>query len=206
MLPLEEIVNKFLVLSLLSVSFLAPKTASATRAGAGLNVGTMVVPGNYPLRFPSQVRDNNSTGISKIRGDAHVGLEGAFYMSDAHRIGAVGALGFGSGYFDRNFLLKYDYVFAMDEAEVLVGGGLGMGRSTFQGADDEKLDMPYYPLRFEAGPALNQGFIAEQLLLYVQYNIPSGNTYTNAAGAEEDAGAGLSMMLGAELVVMFGSF
>lgn len=191
-----------------AAALLVPMTSEAApRGGGGLTLGTMVVPGAYPLRFPSQVRSNDETGISRIRGDAHVGLEGAFYMSDEHRIGAVGALGFGANYFDRSFLLKYNYVIPMDSAEVLLGGGVGVGRTTFTGTGDERLDMPYYPLRVEAGPALSQGFLAEQLLLYAQYNIPSaGNTYTSIDGVEESAGPGVMMTIGAELVVMFGSF
>ena len=192
---------------LAAAALLTPMTAQAeTRGGGGLTLGTMVAPGAYPVRFPSQVRDNDDTGIAKIRGDAHVGLEGAFYMSDEHRIGAVGALGFGENYFDRSFVLKYDYVISMDAAEVLLGGGIGVGRTTFTGTDDERLDLPYYPLRVEAGPALSQGFMSEQFLLYAQYNIPSSGIYTSIDGIEEDAGSGVSMTIGAELVVMFGKF
>ena len=197
------------LLPLLAATALTTPLAAeaAPRGGGGLTLGTMVVPGSYPVRFPSQVRNNDETGISKIRGDAHVGLEGAFYMSDSHRIGATAALGFGSGYFDRNFLLKYNYVIDLDSAEVLLGGGLGVGRSTWSGTDQETLVQPYYPLRVEAGPMLNQGFLAEQVLLYAQYNIPTAaNTYTSADGVEESAGTGLNATIGAEIVVMFGSF
>jgi len=180
--------------------------AHATRAGGGLNVGTMVMPGLYPVRFPNQVRNNEDTGIEKIRGDGHFGLEGAYFLGDEHRIGAAATLGFGSGYFDRSFMLKYDYVIGLEGAEVLLGGGLGVGRNTFNGEDTEQLDLPYYPLRVEAGPMLNQGFLAEQVMLYAQYNIPSRGTYTGLDGVEVDAGPGVFMTIGAELIVMFGNF
>lgn len=199
--------NMYRALALLTAALLAPLAAEAApRGGGGLTLGTMVVPGQHPLTFPKQIRNNDDTGISKIRGDAHVGLQGVYYMSDNHRIGATGDLGFGSNYFDRNFLLKYAYIIDLDAAEVVLGGGIGVGKSSFTSETEERFDAAYYPLRVEAGPMLSQGFLAEQVLLYAQYNIPSGSTYTDAAGVEEDAGPGLFMTIGAELVVMFGNF
>ncbi|MFT5682027.1 MAG: hypothetical protein ACI8RZ_002945 [Myxococcota bacterium] len=194
-------------IALLTAASLAPLAAEAApRGGGGLSLGTMVVPNQYPLSFPKQVRNNDATGISKVRGDATVGLEGVYYMSDNHRIGASGGLGFGSNYFDRNFKLKYAYIIDLDSAEVVIGGGIGVGKASFTGTDEERFDASYYPLRVEAGPMLNQGFLAEQILLYAQYNIPSNSIYTDAAGVEEDAGPGVFMTIGAEIVVMFGNF
>lgn len=196
------------LLPIITAMLIVPAAAEASPvAGGGLSVGTMVIPGKYPLKLPNEVSKNDESTIEKVGGDAHIGLEGVYYMNDENRLGLSADLGFGGGHFDRNFLLKYGRIIDMDAASLVIGGGAGVGKSTFNGDSSEKLDVPYYPIRGEFGPMFRQDFLAEQLLLFTQYNITYDNTYTDSEGAESDAGVGLFWTaVGIELQVMFGNF
>jgi len=199
--------NKLMII--LAAALIAPATANAadTTVGAGLSVGTMVIPGQYPLKFPDEISKNDDSTIEDIKGDVHIGFEGVYYMNESNRVGAAGALGFGGGQFDRNFLLKYGYLINFDAADFVIGGGAGVGKTTFSGDADEQLDVPYYPLRAEFGPVFRQDFLAEQVLIYTQYNITYDNTYTDANGDASEAGVGVFWtVIGAEIQVMFGNF
>jgi len=203
--------NKLMIVLAAAVAapVFAPATAQAadTKVGAGLSVGTMVIPGKYPLKFPNEVSKNDDTTIGDVKGDVHLGFEGVYYMNESNRVGASGSLGFGSDHFDRSFLLKYGHLINFDAADFVFGGGAGVGKTTFSGDSDEQLESPYYPLRAEFGPVFRQDFLAEQVLLYTQYNITYDNTYTSADGDTSKAGVGVFWtVIGAELQVMFGNF
>lgn len=197
--------NKLLLLAALT---LLPAAAQAEDVmfGGGLTVGTMVVPGEYPASYPKQVRDNDESQINKVKGDAHLGLEAVYYLDESNRVGFGGALGFGKSFFDSNLILKYNRVINFGAADFVFGGGPGMGRSTFKGGDTERLDVRYYAFRAETGPVFRQDFLAEQVLLYGQWNAPWDQVYTDGQGAEVDASRAAYLMIGIEIQGMFGNF
>ena len=185
-------------------------TAAEARAplmyGYGLNLGTMLVPGQYPTVFPKQIRQNDDSEIEKVWQDVHLGLEGLIYATPTHRFAASGALGFGKNFRDRYFLLKYARVVNWEAGEIIVGGGAGVGRSVYRTDGKEELSTPYYPLRAEIGPMFRYDFMAFQPQLYGQYNMTWAHFYTNPEGEEEDVGTGLYGMIGIELNFYLGEF
>ncbi len=174
--------------------------------GYGLDVGTMLVPGQYPSVLPKQIRQDEASQIEKVWQDMHLGLEVVAYSNARHRFGAAGAVGFGKNFRDRYFMLKYARVMPWDAGEIVLGGGAGVGRSKYTTDGPEELKTPYYPLRVELGPVFRYDFMAIQPQLYGQYNVTWAHFYTNPEGEEEDVGTGLYGMIGVELNVYLGEF
>jgi hypothetical protein len=204
--------NKHLMLTAvaLAAALLTPGEAEAGNSaymfGLGLHLGTMVIPAKYPAAFPKEIRNNADSELTRIQGDGHFGLEGVYYLDESNRVGFSGSLGFGSNYFDDNLLLKYARVKNFGAADAIVGAGIGIGKSRFRTDGKEELETPYYPLRVEAGPVFRQEFLAEQVLLYTQYNFTWDHVYTNPDGELVEVGTGFYGMIGAEVHVMFGDF
>jgi hypothetical protein len=212
--------------SLVALPFVAAAFSPAALAGnnvymygLGPRVGTVVIPGGYPANFPTfseesahgeteKIKIDEATTIEKVRGDVILGLEGLYWANDVNRLGATGGFGLGSGYHDAHLILKYDRMANLDAIDLFVGGGLGVGVATWAGEQDERLRVPYYPFRGEAGALFRQKTFGIQALLFLNLNIPGRQTLTLADESTYESGFGWAFypQIGAELQVLFGDF
>lgn len=187
--------------------------------GIGPHVGTMVLPGRYPIVLPRLKGEDGDTGprgdegIAKVQHDIILGVEGVYYMDRHHRIGftasatpgvALGAAG--RRFSDWNMLLTYDYAIQGRALDVLFGGGVGAGTQGWRGEDDQSLRVNYFPVRGEISGLARDNTRGYQLSIFLQMNVPSRSVYTNAAGETPDITPGLYMTSGIELSVLFGDF
>jgi hypothetical protein len=178
-------------------------------------------PGAYPASFPSfnelnakgeetgeKLKIAEDTTIEKVRGDMVLGVEGLYWADKNHRLAGSVGLGLGSGYNDAHLILKYDRMHAMDALDTFVGGGVGVGVSSWRGEDDEHLRVPYYPIRGEVGALFRQKTFAFQALIFLNLNLPGRQTLTLADDTEYESGFGWSFypQLGAEVQLLFGDF
>ncbi len=209
-LEYHPMTRSLLVLGALVASSPALAADSTYMWGGGLGIGTMVAPGAYPVYFPSAVNDAADAGRSTIEavgGDFKLSGEGVYYLDGANRVGAQAGLTFGSGFSDRNVMMKYAKVTDFGAADGILGGGAGVGRSVWKTDTEERLDIPYYPVRVEIGAMHRDKDWAVQGILYGQYNWEAnGRSYINQGGNEVDVGRGLYAMMGIELTGMIGDF
>ncbi|MBW2254600.1 MAG: hypothetical protein JRI25_08390 [Deltaproteobacteria bacterium] len=171
--------------------------------GIGPRVGTMVIPGRYPLKLPEAV---DGSSIEKVRHDVSIGVQAAYYLHSFQRMLLDASLGFGKGYLDAQVMVKWNYVMQTGAMDFLLGGGTGFGSYRFKGDDPERLVIPYYPLRAETSALIRDNTRGYQGTIYAQFAIPANHYYTNADGDEEDAKAGVNFTVGVELAVLFGDF
>jgi hypothetical protein len=218
-----------LAITALSWSPAAQAGNSTYMFGFGPRVGTIVIPGGYPASFPSfdqldengdetgeKVKIGEDTTIEKVRGDLVLGMEGLYWADKTNRLAATAGLGLGSGYNDAHLILKYDKMQAMDALDVFVGGGVGVGVANFRGDLDERLRVPYYPIRGEVGAIFRQKTHAIQALIFLNLNLPGRQTLSLNQEAsdgttyevEYESGFGWSFypQVGAEIQLLFGDF
>jgi hypothetical protein len=133
--------------------------------GAGVKVGTTVVPGRYPYAFPSKVanydfldngaragdedsdepkRDLDANGdprFSTLDGagfDLRLGGEGFYGINRDNRLGAGVGFGAGGRYFDTWITLNYDRRLWGDSPfDLIAGAKLGYGYARWGGNPDE---------------------------------------------------------------------
>lgn len=132
--------------------------------GVGVNLGTVVVPGQYPLAFPSKINnydfiengpragneDANDpnrdldqdgkprfTSLERVKGDVRFGIDGFYGIDKENRVGASAGINTGGGYSDMFFMLNYDRVLITNNPFLVMGGlGVGAGSMTFKGHDE----------------------------------------------------------------------
>lgn len=152
-------------------ALLTPAQAQAAEPymwGAGGHIATFVVPGKYPMAFPTKVenynfieegpqagdeslkgaekkRDLDANGkplyhtLERVKTDIRVGGDFVYYLSGENRIGAALDLGFGKQYLDGNVMARYDRVLnSFNEFDILGGLGLGVGSMTFRGSNENE--------------------------------------------------------------------
>jgi hypothetical protein len=132
--------------------------------GIGPSIGTVVVPGHFPLALPTKINnydfidegpragDENSddpkrdllngdprfTSIERVRDDVRLGFDGFYGIDKDNRVGAGVGTAFGTGYSDVFFTLNYDRVIVSENPfNVVVGGGAGFGSMRFKGTNEE---------------------------------------------------------------------
>ncbi len=193
------------------VAGLLPMAAAAQDVapwGVGPRIGTHFIPGRVPMAFPKEVKNDLVKGdpaLTDVRGDVLFGVDGEYYAGDTWRLGLTGAFDLGKGYTDTNFIVHVDKAMGrFNLVDVLVGGGVGIGQSWWRGERKSKLSVPYYPFRAQAGVAFHQPWYAPQISVFTQYNLPSNQYYTNAAGRELDVKGGSYLSFGLDLTVYFG--
>ncbi len=172
--------------------------------GVGPRVGTLIIPGRYPLQLPRDLPP--SSGIERVRHDIVLGGQGVYYISPYTRMVADAGLGFGAGYFDAHFLVKYNYVAQAGAMDFLLGGGTGFGTATWRGESPERLTTPYYPLRAEASALMRDSIRGYQGTVFGQWAIPANHFYTDVEGDERDVRPGVYLTIGIEVAVLFGNF
>lgn len=206
--------------------FLLPILLCATEAhaldtwmwGIGPHIGTMVLPGRYPVRLPKLKGEDGDTGpradegIAPVQHDLIFGVEGVYYMDRHHRIGFTGsgnpglALGEGRRFSDWSFLLTYDYAIQGRALDVLFGAGLGAGTQGWRGEDDQTLRVNHFPLRGEVTGLARDKTRGYQLSIFAQLNIPSSAVYTLPDGTQPDITGGVYLTSGVQISVLFGDF
>jgi hypothetical protein len=177
--------------------------------GAGVRVGTIVVPGAYPMNFPNGVAEDST--LEPARFDLSVGGQALVYADNRSRLGVLGQFGFGSGYNQSSFMGTYEVVLQRGSIDFLAGGGLGFGSQTWKGELDEVLKVPSYPARAQLSAQYRSATSAYALTCFVQANIPSRHIYTLPDGTEGgQVGSAASfanyMHAGLELSALFGDF
>ncbi|MBN2800246.1 MAG: hypothetical protein JXX28_13990 [Deltaproteobacteria bacterium] len=197
--------SRLLVAGALLLPSLPAFALDAYMWGVGPQIGTIVIPGHYPIRFPKTV-DRNDT-LSEVRDDLSLGGEAVYYVDGHTRTLAMANMGFGRGYLDYHLILKYNYVTQTGAMDFLAGGGLGVGQARWRGDGDSVLKSPYYPARVEGSALIRDNTRAYQLTFYGQYNLPAQQRFWNADGVEvNDIGGGVYALFGTELTVLFGDF
>ena len=175
--------------------------------GIGPRIGTMAIPGRYPLRFPNELRDDEASELERVRGDVFFGVDSTYYANGHSRLGAFAGLGLGSNFFDAHLQFEYNYVLSASAIDFLFGGGVGFGTMRFRGPGEEQLVVPYYPLRAEAAGLIRDSSRGYQLTVFGQWAVPSNHFYRDFNAIEnEEVGGGLYLTVGLELAVFFGDF
>jgi hypothetical protein len=173
--------------------------------GAGLHVGTAFLPGAYPIRFPPKIEsydfdksgqadDVNGDGtldattLEKVRGDFAFGFDGYYWLGGSYRLGLTTNFDFGTRYSEVGGVVTFDRTIDLDRAYLLFGGGLGFANTVWRGTDeDERLRLPNYPLRVEAGTVLPvNDWIGLTGTLFAQMGIPSRHDYVDLTGTARD--------------------
>lgn len=175
--------------------------------GVGPRVGTMFVPGRFPLKFPKQIQDSQTTTLSRVRWDIEGGVEAAYYLSPFTRMGLIGGIGYGQRYLDGHVMLLYDYVVSSGAMDFMFGAGAGFGTVRYRGTDvNEVLRMPYYPFRADTKALIRDKTRGYEGTLYFQYDLPSRYYYQDTNGVSQKVTGGLALTVGLELSVLFGDF
>ena len=200
-----------LTLAILSLPMTNATAADFPMWGVGPQLGTIVVPGAYPMSFPKTVRDNPDTTLQAARFDLQIGARGVAYASKRSRVGAILTTGFGQGFSQTSFLGTYEVELQRGVIDWYAGGGIGFGGQRWNGDGSERLQVPSYPARVSLSGQYRNGQQAYGLSAYGQVSIPSRHLYTDAAGTQtEDVGGVVSftnyMHFGLELTAMFGDF
>ncbi|MEQ1502509.1 MAG: hypothetical protein ABMB14_09765 [Myxococcota bacterium] len=206
-----------------------PESASAIEPSwsLGAHLGTTLVPNGYPIAFPPKIRDYDfdedgepddvdgdgtpdATSLSRSYGDFLIGISGHRWVSFGGRLGLTANLDIGNRFTDVALIASYDQGIDLDTVLLLGGVGIGIASSSWRGQDtEERLRVPNYPLRLEAGVLgpINDTLAVEGLL-FGQMAIPARHVYTDRSGAEVDvSGVPFTYLtLGLQVGVEFGSF
>jgi hypothetical protein len=210
------------VIALLAAAVLGTSGALAAEPrwwGGGLQVGTALVPIEYPV-FPAFVREGGTTDgdpvVAPVRGDLLVGARGVLYAAGG-RLGARFNLGTNFSTWDRQEgTISYDFVVGKDGSiQFLAGVGLGMGHELFRAIDASgypQLDVTYFPVRGTLGVLLRDGWRAYEIDLFGAWHIAGEQRCFAEPGADPESpadalnGAGFYGSVGIDGTVYFGSF
>lgn len=177
--------------------------------GVGGRLGSMILPGQYPVAFP-KTEAGEELGVNKVGGDITIGAEGYYWAARTMRFGAITGLGTGSGYGDAHLMLAYHQVTNLSGLDYFLGGAAGIGKHSFTSDEEgsqEKLSVPYYPLRAEAGLLFRNKNWAVEALAFGQYNLPSKHQYVDFDGNEQEVNTGIGYFtLGLEARALWGDF
>lgn len=187
--------------------------------GVGPTLGTVAIPSQYPVGFPSNAKDGDGDPkVQKVNGDILFGVHGVLYPSGNGRIGARGlvGLGLGSPWSSGQLTIEYDHALIKEEGfQLLFGGGIGAGTERFGGTEahpDGYLVVNYFPIRAQITPLLRDKTRAYELDIFGEYHIVADQTYYKQAGANGETPEGLGglgaiyLKVGVEATVFFGDF
>lgn len=187
--------------------------------GVGPTVGTIAVPGKYPVGLPGNAQEaDNTDKVQRVGGDIDFGVHAVLYPSANGRLAARGlvGLGLGSPWSSGQLTVEYDYAFVKESGfQMLIGAGLGAGTERFGGTEgkyeDGYLVVNYFPLRAQLSALLRDKTRAYELDLFTAYHVAADQTYysgPNAEGVTPEGleGAALYLKVGIEATVYFGDF
>lgn len=186
--------------------------------GVGPTIGTVAIPGEYPIGFPDNAKKNGSPMVQKVAGDIDFGVHAVMYPTGNGRIGARGlvGLGLGSPWSSGQLTVEYDHAIVKEDGfQLLLGAGIGAGTERFGGTTDHEdgyLITNYFPLRGQVTALLRDRTRAYELNLFGAYHIAADQTYfanKDAEGTRPTGVGGLAAVyakLGIEATVFFGDF
>jgi len=184
--------------------------------GVGVRLGTIAVPGRFPLAFPSKIANYNFlddgeqqagnengddpkrdldengdplySGLERVLWDAQFAIDAFYGIDRDNRIGVLAGVGSGKGYNDLYFMLNYDRVLVTEsDIDIIAGAYLGVGQMSFRAADGvEKLRVPHFPVRGHLMAQLRAKKTAYALGIFGGTNVPSNHYYTDLDGLERD--------------------
>lgn len=184
--------------------------------GVGVKVGTIAIPGRFPLSFPSKIsgynfidegaqagnengddpkRDLDANGdpifsaLERVRWDGQFSVDGFYGIDRDNRVGAMAGFAAGTGYSDMFFLLNYDRVLVSEsDIDIVAGPYIGVGQMRFKDPNGgpESLKVPHFPLRGHVMAQLRAKKTAYALGLFGGTNVPSNHYYTDVDGLERD--------------------
>lgn len=187
--------------------------------GGGLQVGTSLVPIEYPI-FPPFVLEGGEPGgdplVAPVRGDLLIGARGVLYAAGG-RLEARFGLGSNFSTWDRQEgTVGYDFVVGKDgPIQFLAGLGLGMGHEVFRAVAADgypQLDVTYFPVRGNLSVLLRDGWRAYEIGAFAAWHIAGEQRTFSGATAEPVApdtvtsGAALYASAGIDGTIYFGSF
>jgi len=135
----------------------------------GPKIGTLAIPGKFPIGFPTKIsnydfldegelagdpdaeddkRDLDQDGnprvstLERVRDDLQFAVDGFYGINRDNRIGAGAGIGVGlnASYFDYWLTLNYDRVLVTeDQFNVVAGAQAGFGRMAFTGENDNEV-------------------------------------------------------------------
>ena len=190
----------------------------------GPKIGTIVVPGRYPLSLPSKIenynfiedgprsgddnaeepnRDLDANGdplyssIERVKDDLQIGADGFYALDKENRIGAGVGLAFGKRFSDMHFTFNYDRVLVKEDPfNVVAGVQAGFGSMRFNGEDpDETLRIPYFPVRARVQGQFMDKTRMYALGIFAGTAIPSNHYYTDLQGNEQEIGSAFNWAL-----------
>ena len=187
--------------------------------GVGPTVGTVAIPSQYPVGFPSNAKDGEGDPkVQKVNGDILFGAHGVLYPSGSGRIGAraLVGLGLGSPWSSGQLTIGYEHALIKEESfHLLFGGGIGAGTERFGGTEahpDGYLVVNYFPVRAQITPVLRDKTRAYEVDIFGEYHIVADQTYFKQDGADGQTPEGLGglgavyLKVGVEATVFFGDF
>ncbi len=221
-------------LGVLALVVLGGLSASEARAGdmpymwaIGPKIGTIVVPGRYPLSLPSKInnydfiddgprsgdpdfedpkRDLDANGdplytsIERVRDDLQIGADGFYALDEENRIGAGVGFAFGKRYSDMWFTFNFDRVLITEQPfNVVAGVQAGFGNMVFKGEDpDERMRVGHFPVRGRLQGQFMDKTRMYALGIYAGTSIPSSTDYTDLNGNEQPINSPLNFLFYAQ--------
>ncbi len=213
--------------ALAALVFPAPALAISPVWSAGVHLGSLAVPNTHPITFPTRIKtydfdrddvpddvdDDGFTDQSTLtlsRGDVIFGVEGWYWLNDGNRLGINTGFDLGERFTRAQLLAIYDATLDTGSMAVVLGGGLGFGTASWRGTDkDERLRVPSFPVRVEAGVMVPPTeYLAIEARLFGQMDIPTRHAYFDIAGNPQDVkGVAFSYAaIGFEIAVNYGQF
>lgn len=197
-----------LLLSLsLAITSAEAKDSGPYMWGGGPTLLTIAYPGQHPLAYPKDIRDNFD---EKVRGDIGFGAKGAFYINKEYRANAQLVFGTGSGiYKSTEFVFGADKILGGESGGyAFAGAGLGFGKMKFQGNEEAELDLSTYIIRGQVGGYYRLKQAAIELDLFAEFIWPGVQTYTTPQGntVNEDQSGGNYLLAGLQATAYFGDF
>ena len=206
---------KAAALGMAASSFIAPEAMALDPYmwGVGGRIGTMAVPGRFPISFPTKISSYNFddtgnenaddpnrdldedgepkfTQLQKVGFDVNLEADAMYALDRYNRVGALVGGRFGKGFNDLYFMVNYDRVVYSDDTgfDILAGGYVGAGSMRFSAGDasPEILRVPHFPLRAHVMAQVRNKTQAYAFGLYGGTNVPSNHYYTDLDGTERD--------------------
>ena len=193
--------------------------------GIGPKLGTTILPGSYPIKYPNVVEDDrdedNEIGVGKVKGDGSIGVDMVYYVNHRSRVGLEASAGFGSSHYRAaSAMLRYDVRLGPEGAiDFLAGGGIGVGQAWFGEADgstDYQLITPTYPIKGHVSGLIRDRTRAYQLSLFARLDVPGNSRYirpvydattdTTTSVETDEVGIGVPLGFGADITVFFGDW
>lgn len=171
--------------------------------GVGPRLGTTSLTGRYPLTWPAAV---DADEIAPRRWDVLFGGAGTVYLDGHNRFTGAFGVDLATRYQDYALTVTWNRVFDLGRVDIVAGAGTGFGAHRWAGDDSAVLRGGHLPIRGEAGATFKDHVRAYELLIGVEFRVPTATTWVSADGQTVAAGWGTYLAVSAEARVWFGDF